>query len=327
MLVCGSKMRSIMLRMKWHVVKEVLFRAKATLAILAAFISMSLWGVGPVLTKSALETFDSSVLIVIQLASCIAFFLVCGVISRAPLRPRKGYAYMSCLGLLQPGLGYTLRNIGMETTTASAAAFINSSEIFLVAVLSRLILRESTSVYSYFCILMSIIGVTIVITPNTLTSDTHFIAGDLWVLGGDFAAALFIVLSSRIKDDLSVLVVSLYQTGVSLVFCGFVLTISIITGKLSTSRFYIGHSDLVEAVISGLVEFGPAFWLYLFALRRLSPVYMTFLQSLIPIVALSISYLFLSESVSVIQLGGAIIVVLSLVASQAFPMHAAVDPS
>ena len=73
-------------------------------------------------------------------------------------------------------------------------------------------------------------------------------------------------------------------------------------------------SVLLLAAASGVIQYALAFWLYLFALQDLPANVAGFYMALIPVFGIAAAFVFLGETLSPLQLVGALFVVIAIAA-------------
>ena len=284
--------------------------ASKPLGFLAALAAMVMWGCGPILTKEALTFSDPIFLLVVQLAGSIAFLLAMTLILRVRLSPRGLMSRVAGIGVLEPGIGYGLGNMGLVLTTASAATLVNNCEFLFVVLFSVVILKQYPGRLTLISLALVMTGIMLISVP-TLGGDDKFgsFAGNSLVMLGDIAAGLYIVLSSKYISNDDPLAIALYQQIVS-----FVLVVLWFLGFLASGREVFPGWSLMDprlgfSLLSGVIEFGPPFWLFLVALKHLKANTVALMQAFIPIVTIICARVFLSEQMAVVQIiGGAVII-------------------
>jgi len=85
--------------------------------------------------------------------------------------------------------------IGLSQTTATNGALLNSITPVLILVLSRLLFAERLSLIQVLGVLISLLGVTVILTTGDFTAlaTLELNRGDLWVLAATLAWAIYTV--------------------------------------------------------------------------------------------------------------------------------------
>lgn len=274
----------------------------------AAFSATLCWGVAIVMSKGALNDFSPITLLVFQLLSSV-IFLWCVVCSRRRARPGlSDVAKFSWLGLLEPFLTYLLVLTGMTYSGASEASVLQSLESIMIVLIAALLFREYPSREFVFYSVLVLLGISIV-----LGVESHFIhkewLGTALITLGMLAAAFYVVLSSRIAEKYDVFYIVASQQTLALIVALFILPFE--WRGFTVSSITWGAWSL--ALLSGVIQYALAFVFYMVALRHISAglagVYLNF----VPLVGIAGAFIFLDEKLSLLQLGGALLVVIALV--------------
>src|SRR5262250_456684 len=118
---CLSLWRAIMARHRFVVSPSV-----------SLVLASALWGIATVISKALLASVPPITFLVIQLVpSVCALWLLVLARGLGPLRQQPVLA-VAMLGLLNPGLSYTLSMLGLRMTTASAATLLWAAEPVLI---------------------------------------------------------------------------------------------------------------------------------------------------------------------------------------------------
>jgi drug/metabolite transporter (DMT)-like permease len=73
----------------------------------------------------------------------------------------------------------------------------------------------------------------------------------------------------------------------------------------------VQHSTLIYAMLTGLMYYAVAYWLYLAALSRVSAALAGASFNLIPIVTVTVAFVFLGERLNGLQIAGALLILVS----------------
>jgi hypothetical protein len=103
----------------------------------------ALWAVATVISKKLLTSVPPITLLVVQLAPSVLLLWFLTIL-KGGLRPRRrSLAPLALIGVLNPGLAYTLSMLGLTRTTANDATLVWAAEpIVIVALAWLLLLRE-----------------------------------------------------------------------------------------------------------------------------------------------------------------------------------------
>lgn len=294
---------------------HVRLRVSKNSALIAAILAAAAWGSAMSLSKGALRGLPPVTLLAVQLAASNALLWSVVLARRMHLPPRRQVLRFCAVGLLEPGLAYLFGLIGLSLTTASASSLLQSSESFTIMGLSVVILRERIHAIQALLALMALVGVIMVAgaPAEGLALDGKASLGGGLVFIGSCCAALYVVLSSRfVVDHEPVLVLAIQQASA----LGLAVIAMLVEWRYLPSNPLLGLSAgaLTLAIISGVVQYAIAFWLYLTALRGLSASFAGILLNLIPIFGVTCAFVFLGERLTGVQWVGTTVLMVALIA-------------
>ena len=292
-----------------------MFRLRAVVSsgtVFAVFAALS-WGLATVMSKSALDHFAPTFLLVVQLAASV----VClwGVIyaRKKPTCPIawRTVARFASLGLLEPGLAYLLDLLGLEHTQASTATLILSTESLMIMALSALLFGERLSVRFMLLSIIAVGGLYLALGASLADVSSGALWGNALIFAGSACAALYVVLSARIAADADPITIVAWQQTVALVFALALLPFEWVLRPESLSLPTTSGLWLLAAA-SGLVQYALAFSLYMAALKTIRASLAGSFLNLVPLFGFAGASLFLHEAISWQQLLGAAITVVAV---------------
>ena len=270
-------------------------------ALLAATLSAFCWGLATVMSKGALARLPPMLLLVVQLASSIAFlwsWVLIRQVGRAAIRDALRVAW---LGLLEPGLAYVLGLIGLARTQAASAALIGSSEAMIIAVLAAVLMGERLA--RTFLPLSAVAIAGLALATDAVSLEPGAWLGNGLILAAAVTAALYVTLSARLvgarDPGLVVACQHLVAGALALLLLPFEL------GRDTVMLAAVPGETWALAAASGIVQYALAFTFYLAAMRGLAASVVGAFLYLAPVVSLVGAALFLGESPSVQQMLGA----------------------
>ena len=260
------------------------------------------------MSKGALNDFPPITLLVFQLLSSVIFLWCVVCLRRRACPALSDVVRFSWLGLLEPFLTYLFVLTGMTYSGASEASVLQSLESIMIVLIAALLFREYPSGKFVFYTVLVLLGIFIM-----LGAEGHLISkawrGTVLITLGMLAAAFYVVLSSRLAEKYDVFYIVASQQTLALIVTLLVLPFE--WGGLSVSAITWGAWSL--ALLSGVIQYAFAFVFYIVALRHISAgvagVYLNF----VPLVGIAGACIFLDEKLSLLQLGGATLVVVALV--------------
>jgi len=248
------------------------------------------------------------------LVAIALFFACCRRLSELRLGQKKQYILL--LGLMQAGtmLSYF---ISVKHTSVSIAVLLLYTAPVYVTLLSPLLLKEYINRRSIFALVISIIGVILVIRPDTLFQDvdyTYLIGLAAGLVSGVLYGGM--TLTSRyLKDD---------YTGTTQAAWALLITLLIFTPYSVAITQKVLLDNLGVLVLFGLISTTLALVLYLSGLMQVRAQNASIVALLEPASAVVFAYLILSEPITASMLaGGALILLGAVIISRERPVEIA----
>ena len=185
----------------------------ARLALITACV---LWAVSFVATKVALGAAPPLSVVTLRLlisAACFVPWLLPRE-GRRSVPDRRRFLRLAGLSLLGTGLHYGLQTVGLQYTTASNASLYAVTAPITILLLSALLLGERVTGRKALGVGLAVVGVLLVMGPETLFSlelGGH-VKGDVLVLVSIVMWGLFTVFGKPITDEIGALRVTAWVT-------------------------------------------------------------------------------------------------------------------
>lgn len=277
--------------------------------VLPLVAAAACWGVGTVITKQVLADIAPLTLLPVQLAASVVFLLAVSWCRHLTVTWSPALRRLAALGLLNPGGAYALGLLGLTSVSASLSVLLWSLEPVLILLLAVLVLRERVSAAELAVMAIAVLGVLLVVhRPGAAGNGV----GVALTLAAVAACAFYTVLARRLLlDDASVSVVLVQQVAALALAVLLVATVELWDGDAwgvgSPSRL-----TWAGAVLSGVLYYGLAFWLYLSGLRGSSAAGAGFFLTLIPVFGVAAGHL-VDERLTGLQWMGAVVVVAAVI--------------
>lgn len=229
-------------------------------SMLAAGVAYSIFGLSYLFSKMALGVTEPMILLFVRftITFLILNILVLTKVMKLNLRG-KNLLGPILVGILQPVLYFILENYGLKYTTTSFTGIVSSISPIFTAILGVILLKEKPNLKQWICIVLSIIGVTMVSlgTPggeNTLT-------GCLCLLGAYLVGALYSILIRSLSKQFSAFELTYIMFVIGFVFFAALtfgqyggdtlpmLTTALSNGKFILSALYLGGASSVVAYL------------------------------------------------------------------------------
>lgn len=277
--------------------------------IIAAILASFCWALSTVLSKIALEHVDSSILFIMQLFFSVSFLWIFILIKRYNLPPFSEIYKVSLLGIFEPGIAYFLGLIALNYIGAGIATLIQSTETVLIIFLSFIILGIRPSFQFLVIITIMMLGLYLVLfqKENMNNNDPK---GLILMFLAVLSAAFYVVLSSKFIEKNHPLLIVTYQQSLALILSLIILCINYKSLNGVNLNFII--STWIYIITSGVIQYALAFYLYIYSLSKIPVNLAGFFLGLMPVFGLTLAFLFLKESLTIIQLIGSALVVITI---------------
>lgn len=280
----------------------------AVLLILAC----AFWGAATVLNKALLTSIPPVTLLVLQLTPSALLLWVSVLVSRVRASDMSLVAPLALLGILNPGIAYTMSLAGLERISASVATLLWAAEPLMILGLAGVILREPVTWRLILVMLAGFCGVLLVADIGGGIGGAGIDAvGILLLLAAVLCCAIYTVFSRKLGDSIDpVFTVAVQQTA------GLVWALAFLgAGTRFGEARDIGAIPaglLAAATLSGLLYYAAAYWLYIVALRSVPAAVAGSYFNVIPIFGVGLAILFLGETLTLGQWVGAAAILLSV---------------
>jgi drug/metabolite transporter (DMT)-like permease len=196
---------------------------------------------------------------------------------------------------------------GIELTTASSASMIIATVPIYSMLVDIFYFKNHVKPVQWAGILLSIVGVFLIIRPDTAFSvSRHHFIGNVLMLGACFSWVLYSILSKRLHNRFSSMEISAFQSFYA-VWPFFLLSWTEKTRWVPIVGIHWAHFLFLALLCSVL-----SYFLYQVSLKNLGITIVSAYINLIPVVGVVGSVWFLQESVTDFQIVGGLIVILSL---------------
>lgn len=279
--------------------------------VAAATLAALCWGSATVMSKYALDDVSPVSLLTLQLTASTVFLWVVVWLRRIAVPPLMALAPIAILGLLEPGLAYLLGLIALTDVGAGSATLILASEAIMIVILSALLFRQIPGAMFVVLSVVAFGGLVVALGLWDAGNEQNGIFGVSLMFLATASAAFYVVLSGRIAGTQHPIVAVSAQQSVALAAVLLILPVEIFGTDAGTSMPKSAETWFV-VITSGIIQYGIAFSFYMYALSKIPANLAGSFLNLIPVFGLSIAFVTLGESLSMIQLAGAAITILAL---------------
>lgn len=283
------------------------------LALLFMILAVLFWGYSFISTKIVLTQIPPV---------SIAFFRQ--IIATAVLIPLALYA--RCLpkmafhdlliaavaGLFGMALYFVFENTGLQYTTASNASMIVSALPIFTLISEALFFRLKVSWKMVVCLVISMIGVSLVVTVNgRLDFASARLFGNLLIMSAMVCWVVYTILNKRLDKRYPSITVTTYQSLTSIfLYIPFIIPEMNRWGELGSLSTTVIENLVFLSVFCSAV----AYFFYIYATKRLGATVSSIFLNLIPVVTTISGYIVLQERILWLQIFGMGLIMASIYA-------------
>ncbi len=272
---------------------------------LALLLACLFWGAATVINKVLLGPISPVLLLSIQILPGCLLFGALTLFHRNTAPRGRALLWAAALGVLNPGVSYSLSMLGLKLIPASAASLMWATEPLMILVLASLVLREPITPLLICIVGLGLAGVWLV-TGQAMGNFGYALdaMGLVAMLSAVFLCAVYTVFSRRLAIDTDPVPLLAVQQGAGLAFT--LLLIFILPEERANLVNLAMPLDATGvAAVTGFMYYGLSYWLYLFALRHVPAAVAGGYFNLIPLVAIALAIGFLGETLAPEQWLGA----------------------
>ena len=164
----------------------------STRGLVALIASMLSWGMANPFADMALDAFSITQLLLLEISIGFAFVALYVLIKVRKLKLRWKIAL--ALGLLEPGFTYLFGNIGYANGTVSTGLIVMATEVFFVAIIGALFLKEKISSRLAISILMGFFGVLLAVSGVSNSGVDNWLGVSAFTAAA-IAASLYVIVA------------------------------------------------------------------------------------------------------------------------------------
>jgi drug/metabolite transporter (DMT)-like permease len=217
---------------------------------------------------------------------------------------------LGLLGILNVVISMLLLQWAIFYGKASLVAVIVSMNPLFVSLFALVLLKEKLSRFQIYSLFVGFVGLVIIILGEIELFQQHFVNLPLGIVFAILAAitfALYTVLTKWAVSQYG----NLITNSVSFLLGGIVLSgINLAIGK--SMSFTPSWHNIWLMLYLGVIITGLAYVLYFEAMKQLSAARASFYFFLKPALATLLAYFFLGEQLSLLQIGGIVLIMIAL---------------
>lgn len=195
---------------------------------------------------------------------------------------------------------------GLQHTSASAAGIVTSALPALVAIFSILFLKERMTFFTALCVVFAVLGLFMINISSVHSHEKHSISGDMLILLALIPEAAYYILAKLHQNKLPVFLISALMNIINIPI--FLLWAGLYFEQISIPNT-LSQYLLLLAVGTGSALF-YVFWFL--GCKNIQGTKAGLTTAFMPIATLVIAYLFLNEKITLLQLLGMVLVIISI---------------
>lgn len=278
----------------------------STRGLVALIASMLSWGMANPFADMALDAFSITQLLLLEISIGFAFVALYVLIKVRKLKLRWKIAL--ALGLLEPGFTYLFGNIGYANGTVSTGLIVMATEVFFVAIIGALFLKEKISARLGLSILMGFFGVLLAVSGVSNSGVDNWLGVSAFTAAA-IAASLYVIVARIYATQNNVIDLVFGQLLVGTVFA---LIVFFGTNSNFNNASSIEFKYWLVAVLAGLFGVAIPFLLFNYASSLVPTRYSALALNAIPVVGIGFGAVLGRGLPTPIQALGGLIVVVSL---------------
>ena len=222
----------------------------------------------------------------------------------------KKAKWLLLLSLFYPLLFFALQTFGLQHSTASEAGIIFASTPIITLIAASFFLKEKTTLWQKFGIIMSIAGILYIIYSTGGVSGSTTLKGLLLLILSVFALVVYYVLGKVVSAHFSVMEITVWMTILAFViFNGFSIAGHIQAQTLNQFFNPLVHMEFLWAVLYlGVLSSMVTAFLTNYALTQVPASQIAVFNNLSPLVSIAGGILILNETLFTYHIIGGLLV-------------------
>lgn len=268
-----------------------------------------IWGSSFVFIEIALQSFSPFFAVFLRVfIGAIALTLILAAQGVFLPRDKKMWFLFLLMGVFQNALPFSLITWGQQYITAGLSSIFNGTTPFFAVILAHFFTKNEKATFAkVFGVLLGICGITVIIGPENLNSINWENLGSLAVLAAGFCYAVSLVVGVQFKG----LNPGVIPAGMLWMASLIMLPIWLSEAEPLTGQLTV-HS--VGAVLAlGVLCSAVAFILFYRILEKGGAMNTSLVTFLVPVSALFMAWLFLGETLNLMELSGIAIIFCGLI--------------
>ncbi len=216
----------------------------------------------------------------------------------------KANLFILILSGIALGINWIMLFQAMKYTTISNATLSYYFAPVFITIFSTILFKEKMTLKNILCLFGAIVGLFLIMKSGDSQSLNNFnhLKGITYGLVGAVVYAIIVMLNKYIKG------MSGFQTTLIQLLVAAIVLIPMVSGKNGIDFTSMDRKTWILVLILGVVHTGIAYLLYFPSIKNVKSQSIAILSYLDPIVAIIVSFLFLGESMTLVQIIGGFLI-------------------
>lgn len=281
------------------------------LVYFALFIISFIWGINPTIMKIGLRYLTPFAYNFYRLiVSLIISFLVMLFSSNHKPVPGEDMIQMIFISIFGFFIFQIFLILGVNSSTAGNAALLMSLLPLIVLIINTLILKEAMNLKFLFLVLITIIGVVIVIlgSGKKLSFSKEYAVGALLIFISEAGYGIYTVVSKKLSSKYTNYQLMTYILAVTTLLSIPISYKQVIKYNITT----IPAVAWLSIIFSGALAVCLGNYTWIWAVKKIGSNKTSMFNNLQPIFGIFAAFIILGERMNIIQIIGALIIIVSL---------------
>jgi drug/metabolite transporter (DMT)-like permease len=281
--------------------RRLVFDTRVTIALI---VTLLLWASAFAGIRAGLEGYTAGALVLLRFLIASLGLAIYAVITRMRLPRVRDLPAMFVLGFITITVYQVALTFGELSVSAGTASFLVASVPCFTALFALIFLRERLGLWGWLGIVISFLGVAVISFGGG--SGLSFTPGALLVVLASFSESIAFIVQKRYMSRYSGLELATYSIWAGTLF------MLVFTPELAQQLPTVPLKSTIAVIYLGIFPAAIAYVTWSYLLSRLPASIATNFLNISPILAIFISWLWLREVPTLLELGGGVVVIVGV---------------
>lgn len=277
--------------------------------ILVLFAVNFMWGLDFLIIEYLVQFQHPNITSFVKLAIAAIVLVSLAFYKEGGIRiAKKDWPRVIFCGATGLSLYYGIETVGVSLSSGAIAALVMATVPMIGMLADRIVYKNPITLYKFLCILASIVGVVILILGGGSGGLKASPLGIILMLLAAILWTAFIVAVKPLHENYSEVTI-LAGMGISGLVMSTILVLPVLNTPMTWTPKVVGLSIVSAIVATVMGEFG-----YVYSVGRLSVTLVALFENVLPIVSVIFAFLVFGQTMTGMQLVGAVIIIGSVTA-------------